>query len=86
MRATILAAAFLGGALSLIALDTALALPGPSVQPSGPNAGLVHEAKTVRYRKAGKYRYRRPYYAPYACARPYKLYYWQFYPPICYPL
>jgi hypothetical protein len=43
-------------------------------------------AKTQRYRKARKYGYRRPYYVPYACSRPYQLRYWQFYPPICYPL
>jgi hypothetical protein len=79
MRATILAAMLLGGALSLLTLDTASSLPGLS-------ARLVEEAKTQRYRKARKYGYRRPYYVPYACSRPYQLRYWQFYPPICYPL
>ena len=27
------------------------------------------KARTTRYRYARKYRYRRPYYVPYACAR-----------------
>jgi len=49
-------------------------------------AGLVEEARTQRYRNARKYRYRRPYYVPYACSRPYQYRYWQFYAPICYPL
>jgi hypothetical protein len=40
----------------------------------------------MRYGKARKYGYRRPYYVPYACSRPYQFRYWQFYPPICYPL
>jgi hypothetical protein len=86
MRATILAAMLLGGALSLLTLDTASSLPGLSARPAIASAGLVEVAKTQRYRKARKYGYRRPYYAPYACSRPYQLRYWQFYPPICYPL
>ena len=49
-------------------------------------AGLVEEAGTTRYRNARKYRYRRPYYVPYACSPPYQYRYWQFYAPICYPL
>ena len=85
MRPTILAATLLGGALSLVTLDTASSLPGLSTRPAS-FAGLVQEVKTQRYRKAGKYGYRRPYYVPYACSRPYQLRYWQFYPPICYPL
>jgi hypothetical protein len=85
MRPIILAATLLGGALSLVTLDTASSLPGLSTRPAS-FAGLVQEAKTQRYRKAGKYGYRRPYYVPYACSRPYQLRYWQFYPPICYPL
>lgn len=86
MRATILAPALLlSGVLSLIALDTAASLPGLSARPAA-GAGLVEEAKTQRYRKARKYGQRRPYYVPYACSRPYQFRYWQFYPPICYPL
>jgi hypothetical protein len=85
MRPIILAATLLGGALSLVTLDTASSLPGLSTRPAS-FAGLVQEAKTQRYRKAGKYGYRRPYYVPYAFSRPYQLRYWQFYPPICYPL
>jgi hypothetical protein len=85
MRPIILAATLLGGALSLVTLDTASSLPGLSTRPAS-FAGLVQEVKTQRYRKAGKYGYRRPYYVPYACSRPYQLRYWQFYPPICYPL
>jgi hypothetical protein len=86
MRATMLTALLLGGALSLTTLDAASSLPGLSARPVAASAGLVEEAKTQRYRKARKYGYRRPYYAPYACSRPYQLRYWQFYPPICYPL
>ena len=85
MRATSLAALLLGGALSLITFDTASSLPGLSAHPAA-GVGLVEEAKTQRYRKAGKYGHRHPYYVPYACSRPYQLRYWQFYPPICYPL
>jgi len=85
MRATILAALLLGGGLSLITFDTASSLPGLSAHPAA-GVGLVEEAKTQRYRQARKYGYRRPYYVPYACSRPYQLRYWQFYPPICYPL
>ena len=85
MRPIILAATLLGGTLSLVTLDTASSLPGLSTRPAS-FAGLVQEVKTQRYRKAGKYGYRRPYYVPYACSRPYQLRYWQFYPPICYPL
>ena len=87
MRATILAAALLlSGILSLITLDAASSLPSLSGRPAATSAGLVEEAKTQRYRKAGKFGQRRPYYVPYACSRPYQLRYWQFYPPICYPL
>ena len=85
MRPIILAGTLLGGTLSLVTLDTASSLPGLSTRPAS-FAGLVQEVKTQRYRKAGKYGYRRPYYVPYACSRPYQLRYWQFYPPICYPL
>jgi hypothetical protein len=86
MRATMLTALLLGGALSLLTLDTASSLPGLSARPVAASDGLVEAAKTQRYRKARKYGYRRPYYVPYACSRPYQLRYWQFYPPICYPL
>ena len=85
MRPIILAGTLLGGTLSLVTLDTASSLPGLSTRPAS-FAGLVQEVKTQRYRKAGKYGYRRPYYVPYACSRPHQLRYWQFYPPICYPL
>ena len=86
MRATILAAVLSFGVLSLITPDTASSLPGLSESPSAASSGLVEEARTQRYRTARKYHYRRPYYVPYACSRPYQLRYWQFYPPICYPL
>jgi hypothetical protein len=86
MRATILAAVLSFGVLSLVTADRASALPGPSARPLAASAGLVEEARTQRYRNARKYRYRRPYYVPYACSRPYQFRYWQFYPPICYPL
>lgn len=84
MRATILAAVLSFGALSLVTLDRASSLPGLSARPSA--ASAVEEARTQRYRNARKYRYRRPYYVPYACSRPYQYRYWQFYAPICYPL
>ncbi|HSA66250.1 MAG TPA: hypothetical protein VLE24_01145 [Methyloceanibacter sp.] len=84
MRATILAAVLSFGVLSLVAPGTASSMPGLSARPSATSAGL--EARTQRYRNARKYRYRRPYYVPYACSRPYQYRYWQFYAPICYPL
>jgi hypothetical protein len=87
MRATILAPALLlSGILSLITFDAASSLPALSARPAAKSAGLVEEAKTQRYRKVRKYGQRRPYYVPYACSRPYQFRYWQFYPPICYPL
>jgi hypothetical protein len=86
MRATILAAALSFIALALATADRASSFPGLSAHPSAASAGLVEEARTQRYRNARKYRYRRPYYVPYACSRPYQYRYWQFYPPICYPL
>ena len=60
-------------------------MPGVSARPAAASAGLVEEARTTRYRKR-KYRYRRAYYVPYACSRPYQYRCWQFYAPICYPL
>jgi hypothetical protein len=86
MRATILAAVLSFGALSLVTLARASSLPGLSAHPLAASAGLVEAARTQRYRNAGKYRYRRPYYVPYACSRPYQYRYWQLYAPICYPL
>ena len=86
MRATILAAVLTVGALSLVTPGRASSLAGLSAHPSVASAGLVEQARTQHYRNARKYRYRRPYYVPYACSRPYQLRYWQFYPPICYPL
>jgi hypothetical protein len=86
MRATILAAALSFIALALATADRTSSFPGLSAHPSAASAGLVEEARTQRYRNARKYRYRRPYYVPYACSRPYQYRYWQFYPPICYPL
>ena len=72
MRATILAAVLSFGALSLVTLDRASSLPGLSARPSAASSGLVEAARTQRYRNAHKYRYRRPYYVPYACSRPYQ--------------
>jgi hypothetical protein len=86
MRATILAAVLSFGVLSLVAPGRASSLAGLSAHPSAASSGLVEEARTTRYRYARKYRYRRPYYVPYACSRPYQYRYWQFYAPICYPL
>ena len=64
MRATMLTALLLGGALSLITFDAASSLPALSARPAAKSAGLVEEAKTQRYRKARKYGQRRPYYVP----------------------
>ena len=86
MRATILAAVLTVGALSLVTTGSASALAGLSAHPSAASSGRVVQARTQHYRNARKYRYRRPYYVPYACSRPYQYRYWQFYAPICYPL
>jgi hypothetical protein len=86
MRATIVAAVLLCGALSLVTLDRASSLPGVPGRPAITKAGLIEEARAPRYRKARRYGHRRPYYVPYFCAPPYQYHYWQFYPPICYPL
>jgi hypothetical protein len=86
MRATILAAVLSFGVLSLITPDMASSLPPLSAHPSAASADLVEQARTQRYRYARKYHYRRPYYVPYACSRPYQYRYWQYYAPICYPL
>ena len=86
MRATILAAVLTFAALSLVTPGSASSLPGLSESPSAASSGLVEEARTQRYRTARKYHYRRPYYVPYACSRPYQYRYWQYYAPICYPL
>ena len=72
MRATILAAVLSFGVLSLITPDTASSLPGLSAHPSAVSSGLVEQARTQHYRNARKYHYRRPYYVPYACSRPYQ--------------
>jgi hypothetical protein len=85
MRATILAAVLSFGVLLLITPDTASSLPGLWASPSAASDGLLEKARAPRYRKARKY-YRRPHYVPYFCAPPYQYRYWQFYPPICYPL
>jgi hypothetical protein len=86
MRTTILAAVLSFAVLSLVTPGSASSLAGLSAHPSAATSGLVEEARTQRYRNARKYRYRRPYYVPYACSRPYQYRYWQFYAPICYPL
>ena len=86
MRAAILAAVLSFGVLSLVTPGTASYLPGLSAHPSVASHCLVEEARATRYRNARKYRYRRPYYVPYACSRPYQYRYWQYYAPICYPL
>jgi hypothetical protein len=65
---------------------SASSLAGLSAHPSAASSGLVEQARTTRYRNARKYHYRRPYYVPYACSRPYQYRYWQYYAPICYPL
>jgi hypothetical protein len=86
MRAIILAAVLTFGALSLVTPGSASAFAGLSADPSAASSGLVVQARTRAYRNARKYRYRRPYYVPYACSRPYQYRYWQYYAPICYPL
>jgi hypothetical protein len=63
---------------------SASSLAGLSAYPSAASSGLVEEARTTRYRTARKYRYRRPYYVPYACSHPYQYRYWQYYAPIFY--
>lgn len=82
MRATILAAVLSFGALSLVTPGRAsswLAFrPIPRLR--------APVLSSRRYRNARKYHYRRPYYVPYACSRPYQYRYWQYYAPICYPL
>ncbi|MGB3023067.1 MAG: hypothetical protein WBB50_13205, partial [Methyloceanibacter sp.] len=62
------------------------ATPGAAVDSQDLSNGLVEQARTYRKRKARRRDYRHPYYAPYFCARPYQLRYWQYYAPICYPL
>lgn len=77
---------FACGVLSVITLDQASSLPGVIAQSQGVGSGL---SEPVRARAVQPYRrhgYRRPYYAPYFCSRPYQYRYWQFYAPICYPL
>jgi hypothetical protein len=86
MRATILAAVLSFGVLSLVTPGRASSLTGLSAHLSAASSGLVEQVRTTRYRTARKYRYRRPYFVPYACSRPYQYRYWQFYAPICYPL
>jgi hypothetical protein len=86
MRAIILAAVSSFGVLSLVTPGSASSLAGLSAGSSAASSGLVEQARTTRYRTARKYRYRRPYYVPYACSRPYQYRYWQYYAPICYPL
>jgi hypothetical protein len=86
MRVTILAVVLSFGVLSLVTPGSASSLAGLSAHPSAVSSGLVEQARTQHYRNARKYHYRRPYYVPYACSRPYQYRYWQYYAPICYPL
>ena len=58
--------------LSLVTPGRALSLAGLSANLSDASSGLVVQARTQHYRTARKYRYRRPYYVPYACSRPYQ--------------
>jgi hypothetical protein len=71
MRVTILAVVLSFGILSLVTPGSASSLAGLSAHPSAVSSGLVEQARTQQYRNARKYRYRRPYYVPYACSRPY---------------
>lgn len=95
MRATSLFAfaVLLCGVLSAITLGPASSLPsaspGAALKSQGLSNGLDGLVETVRSRRLRKSRrrgYRRPYYVPYFCSRPYQYRYWQFYAPICYPL
>jgi hypothetical protein len=65
---------------------SAQALPSVGLGPvAGSNEpALLEEARSRRTRVVK--RTRRPFYAPYACARPHQCYYWQFWPRVCYPL
>lgn len=83
------------GAAAFVAPDRAEAAMGIGRQSVLPvqDVQLVEEVASRKKRVAKRriyrrpyYTHRRPYYVPYACARPYKYYYWQFWPPVCYPL
>lgn len=76
MRATLLTAMLLDGSSSL---------PGVSARPAT-GVDLVEQARAPKYRPVRRYGYRRPCYVPYFFSHPYQYRYWQFYPPICYPL
>ena len=82
----LLPAALLGAALAVAAPLPARALPGLGLEAvaGASDISAVEEVKSRRKRVVR--RGRRPYYGPYACSRPYKYYYWQFWPPVCYPL
>jgi hypothetical protein len=61
-------------------------LPGVAASSQGQGNGLSEQVRSRRVQPNRRHGYRRPYYAPYFCARPYQYRYWQFYAPICYPL
>jgi hypothetical protein len=91
MRFTFLLAlsvAVFSGVLTLMTPQPAHALTGIDRQALAvtQDRQLVEEAASRRKRVAKRQVYRRPSYAPYFCSRPYKYYYWQFWPPVCYPL
>ncbi len=79
-------AAILAAALAFAAPLPAQSLPSLGLRAIAGvgNVSAVEEVKHQRKRVVK--RGRRPYYVPYACSRPYKYYYWQFWPPVCYPL
>jgi hypothetical protein len=85
MRSLLLAVPF-AAAFAVAAPVSAQALPGVGLEAvaGADAAALIEEARSRRTRVVK--RNRRPYYVPYACSRPYKYYYWQFWPPVCYPL
>jgi hypothetical protein len=94
-----LALALFGAASALAAPDRAEALAGvgrPAVAEAGLRESVAsrgrHAARRHAYRRP-YHAYRRPYasprrgyYAPSFCARPHQYYYWQWWPPVCYPL
>ena len=83
---SLLLAMLCAAAFAFAAPVSAQALPAVGLEAvAGANtATLLGEARSRRTRVVK--RTRRPYYAPYACARPHQYYYWQFWPPVCYPL
>lgn len=85
MRIALLSLLF-GTALAFAAPVPAQALPSVGVAAvAGLETGAPVEQVRSRRTRVVK-RYRKPYYAPYGCARPHQYYYWQFWPPVCTPL